>query len=121
MRDGGAEDGVVALETAAGMALVMLALLAILQVLGFARHLLLVHEAARAGARAAAATADDAEVIRAASEASDGVAIRVTVTPPDRASGDLAEVVVRSEASIGPLRSTVSARAAARVEPGVGP
>lgn len=118
MRDD--ESGVVALETAMSVAVVLVVLVGVLQVLGFARHLLLVHEAARAGARAAATTSDDGDVIRAATEASDGVPVRVTVAPPRRRAGDLAEVVVRSEVALGPLRPTVTARAASRVEPGVG-
>lgn len=104
-----------------GIAVVLLLVLLLLAVLGFARDLLLVQEAARAGARAAATTTSDAEVVRTARDAADGTPVSVTVTPRSRRAGDIAEVEVRWSATIGPLHRTVRARAVARVEPVVGP
>lgn len=94
---------------------------ALLQVLGFGRDVLLVHEAARAGARAAATTLSDERVAAVAREAAGGMELSVTVSPADRGPGDLAEVEVRWTSRLGPLRPEVGARAVAQVEPGAEP
>ncbi len=120
--DAGAPDaGVVTLEAALGLGLVLLLVLLLVQTLAFGRDVLLVHDAARAGARAAAAVAGDAAAVRAAREAAEGLPIVVTVGPAARRAGDLAVVEVGVTSVVGPLRPHVRARAVARVEPGVGP
>lgn len=110
----------VTLEAATGIAVVLLLVLLLLHVLAFGRDVLLVHEAARAGARAAATATSDAEVVRVARAAADGRAVRVSVSPGTRRAGDLARVEVRWTSSVGPLRPQVTARAVARVEEVVG-
>lgn len=111
----------VTLEAAMGMAVVLLLVLLLLHVLAFGRDLLLVHEAARAGARAAATTSSEDEIVRVARAAADGTPVTVTVSPRGRRAGDLATVEVRWTSTVGPLRPTVRARAVARTEAVIGP
>lgn len=84
------------------------------------RDVLLAHEAARVGARAAATTSGVAAVVDAAREAAPELVLQVEVTPTTRRDGDLAVVVVRTSRRIGPVTHPISARAVARVEPAVG-
>lgn len=114
------QDGIVSLELALALPLLALAVLAALQSLALARDVLLAHEAARAGARAAATTVTTGPVLAAAEAAADGRPVRVTVSPGRRRPGDLARVDVRIEHRIGPHVVPVRAGAAARVEPGAG-
>lgn len=116
-----AEHGVVTLEAALGVGLVVAAAVLLVHVLAFGRDVLLVHEAARAGARAAATSTGHAAVVRAAREAAPDLPITVSVVPAARQAGDLARVEVALTTTVGPLRPRVRARAAARVEPAVGP
>lgn len=118
MRDG--EHGVVTLEAVAGVAVVLVVAVLLLHVLAFGRDVLVVHEAARAGARAAAATAGEADAVRAAREVAEGLPVHVRVTPAGRREGDLVTVEVTVRRSVGPLSPQVRARAVSRVEPGVG-
>lgn len=111
----------VAIEAATGIAVVLLLMLLLFHVLAFGRDVLLVHEAARAGARAAATTTSDADVVRTARAAADGTPVVVTVAPQARRAGDLATVEVRWTSTVGPFRPLLRARAVARVEPVVGP
>lgn len=103
-----------------GIAVVLLLVLLLFEVLGFGRDVLLVHEAARAGARVAATTASDADVVEVARAAAEGMPVRVTVTPAGRRAGDLATVEVRWTSTVGPFRPGIRATAVARVEPVVG-
>ncbi len=84
------------------------------------RDVLVVHEAARAGARAAATTSGADPVIAAARQAAPELSIEVTVDPVVRGDGDIAMVIVTARRNIGPVRHTIEGRAVARVEPAVG-
>jgi hypothetical protein len=84
------------------------------------RDVLITHEAARAGARAAATTSGSAPVTAAARAAAPELTIEVEVTPGVRRDGDMATVVVTTRRRIGPVTHAVQARAVARVEPAVG-
>lgn len=99
---------------------VMLATLAVLQVVGVVRDALLVHEAARAGVRAAATTTGTSEVVAAVDKAMEGRPHEITVTPINRQSGQLVTVTVRAPTSLGPLDHWVEATLVAEVEPVVG-
>lgn len=116
-----AERGSLTLE--AVLVLPILALLAVglLQVAVVVSDVLLLHEAARAGARTAATTTGADPVVRAARAAApelDGLV--VDVRPVVRRDGDLAHVEVTLERRIGPMTHTLRARAVSRVEPAVG-
>lgn len=84
------------------------------------RDVLVVHEAARAGARAAATTTGADPVIAAARGAAPELAIEVVVSPVARGDGDIAQVIVTARRHIGPMPHRIEARAVARVEPAVG-
>lgn len=114
------QDGIVSLEMALALPLLALAVLAALQSLALVRDVLLAHEAARAGARAAATTLTTAPVRAAAGSAADGRPVRVTVSPARRRPGDLARVDVAIDHRIGSQVLRIRAGAAARVEPGAG-
>ena len=111
----------VTLEAAMGTAVVLLLVLLLFHVLAFGRDLLLVQEAARAGARVAATTTSDDAVVRLARDAADGMPVHVSISPPDRRAGDVVTVEVRWTSTVGPFSPTVRAHAVARVEPAVGP
>jgi len=104
------------------MMLPILALLimALMETAVVIRDVLIAHEAARAGARAAATTSGAEPVIAAARRAAPELMIEVSVSPVVRGDGDIAEVVVTARRSIGPVPHTIEARAVARVEPAVG-
>jgi Flp pilus assembly protein TadG len=84
------------------------------------RDVLVAHEAARAGARAAATTSGAHPVTAAARRAAPELTIEVAVTPVVRGDGDIATVTVTARRRIGPVAHTIRARAVARVEPAVG-
>jgi hypothetical protein len=111
------DAGVVSLEAVWILPLFMLLGLGLLHTLGYARDVLVVHEAARAGVRHAAVTDGVAGPVAAAREAAFGHDVTVTVSPPSRAFGDTVTVEVTVQRHIGPVRYPVSARAYARVEP----
>lgn len=106
-----------------GMLLPVMAIMLTLLVLfaGVARDQIILHEGARAGARAAATTTDDAEVIRRVREAAPELRdLRVTVVPSGRRDGDIARVVVYARRSYPfGIQQTLRAQANSRVEPGV--
>lgn len=112
-------DGVVAIETALTIPLLAVAMVAALQTLGVVRAVLVAQEAARTGARVAAA--GDGDAVSAATEALGGLRGRVTVAPRRLRPGDLVVVTVRVEPTLGPLRRPVTARSVAVVEPGAAP
>ncbi|MDX1620300.1 MAG: TadE/TadG family type IV pilus assembly protein [Nitriliruptorales bacterium] len=116
----GDQDGVLSLEFALALPMLLLAVLAALQGLALGRDVLIVHEAARAGARAAATSTGSGAVDAAISEALDGRDADRTISPPERKTGDLVVVTVVLTSRIGPQELEVSATSAARVEPGVG-
>jgi hypothetical protein len=93
----------------------------LLQIGAIVADTLVVHEAARAGARAAATSTGAGAPTRAAEQAApelDGLTVRVT--PVRRRTGDLVRVRVEVVREIGPVSHVISATATARVEPGVG-
>ncbi len=92
----------------------------LLMAVGLVRDVLLLHEAARAGARTAATTTGAEPVLTAARAAAPELEMTVSVQPVARRDGDLARVEVRAARTIGPVRHALSARAVARVEPAVG-
>lgn len=108
------------LEAVAMLPVLALLMLALFETAGVMRDVLLVHEAARAGARTAATTTGTPPVADAARRAAEELDLRVSVDPVARGDGDLVTVVVTTQRRVGPVTHTVSARAVARVEPAVG-
>lgn len=93
----------------------------LLQVAAIVSDVLLVHEAARAGARTAATTSGSAPVVEAANAAAPELErMTVQVTPVVRRDGDIARVEVAVTRSIGPVDHTLRATSVVRVEPAVG-
>lgn len=115
------QDGAVSLEAALLLPFVALVTLAVLQTVGVARDLLLVHDAARAGARSAATTLGQGPPTDAARSAADGREVTVRVEPARRVVGDLVTVTVDLAGRFGHLPYTVTARSVAEVEPGASP
>jgi hypothetical protein len=114
------QRGVVSLEWVLALPLLALAVTGILEVAGVVRDGLLAHEAARAGVRAAA-TSTGTDAVEAAVERSlRGAVHEVTVSPRERSDGDLVEVTVVLERTLGPVTHRLDASATARVEPAVG-
>ncbi len=114
-------DGALSLEAVLILPIIALVLLALVQVAAVITDVLLVHEAARAGARAAATSTGTEPVVRAAHQAApelDGLVVEVD--PPVRRDGDLARVEVRVDRRLGPTTHTLRASAVIRVEPAVG-
>ncbi|HSK23934.1 MAG TPA: hypothetical protein VK906_12190 [Egicoccus sp.] len=100
-----------------------LALLALglLNTVAVLRDVLLLHEAARVGARVAATTTDNASVANAARDAAPELAgIRLAVAPRQRAPGDVITVSTSVARRVGPTSLLLRATAHARVEPTVG-
>lgn len=115
------QSGVLSLEAVLVLPILAVLVVILLQLAVLIADVLLVHEAARAGARAAATTSSSAPVEQAVREAApelDG--LRVTVTPALRRDGDLARVEVSVRRTIGPVSHRLRASAVARVEPAVG-
>lgn len=93
----------------------------LLQVAAIVSDVLLVHEAARAGARTAATTSGAGPVVEAANSAAPELeGMTVQVTPVVRRDGDIARVEVTLTRSIGPVDHTLKATSVVRVEPAVG-
>ncbi len=115
---GGAEEGMLSLEVVMMLPVIALLVLGLLQVAAFGRDLLVLHEAARVGARVAATTSGSAAPERAARAAAPELpGLVVDVIPAVRADGDLVVVTVRAERRMGPVTRTLQAEALARVEP----
>lgn len=115
------QEAVVSLEWVLALPLLALAVMGVLEVAGIARDALLVHEAARAGVRAAATSTGTEAVRVAVDETLTGRGPEVEVRPRVRAAGELVTVTVTLERSIGPVSHPVQARAVARVEPALRP
>lgn len=112
------EGGMLSLEVVLILPVVALLVLGLLQVAGLGRDLLVLHEAARVGARVAATTTGTSAPERAARAAAPELRdLTVDVAPASRADGDLVVVVVRASHVLGPVSRTLEARAVARVEP----
>jgi hypothetical protein len=113
-----AESGMLSLEVVLVLPVVALLVLGLLQVAALGRDLLVLHEAARVGARVAATTTGAAAPERAARAAAPELAgLVVEVTPAVRADGDLVVVTVWAERRMGPISRTLRAEALAQVEP----
>lgn len=113
--------GSLSLEAVLVLPVLALLVASMVQVGTIVADVLLLHEAARAGARTAATTSGAEAPRRAAVEAVpelDG--LDVQVTPAVRREGDLARVEVVLVRRLGPVEHRLRAEAVARVEPGVG-
>mgnify|MGYP001605237924 CR=1 FL=1 len=120
-RDAPRESGALSLEAVLVVPVVAVLVLGLLQVAALGRDVLLLHEAARAGARAAATTTGVAAPRRAARAAVPELPdLEVEVVPAARRTGDLATVTVRATRRLGPVARELSARAVVLVEPTVG-
>lgn len=109
------------LEVVLVLPVVALLVLGLIQVAALGRDLLVLHEAARVGARVAATTSGATAPERAARAAAPELqGLVVEVTPAVRRDGDLVVVAVLAEHRIGPVTRTLRAQALARVEPVVG-
>lgn len=116
-----AQDGMLSLEAAALFSILALLVVALLEMTGVVRDILVVHEAARVGARAAATTTGTAPVRSAVLDAAEELeGVRVQVDPVARGDGDIVTVVVTAQRKFGDFTYTVRARSVARVEPAVG-
>lgn len=106
------------LEVVLVLPVVALLVLGLLQVAALGRDLLVLHEAARVGARVAATTTgSSAPELAARAAAPELAGLVVEVTPAVRADGDLVVVTVRAERRMGPVTRTLRADALAQVEP----
>jgi hypothetical protein len=115
------EQGMLSLEAVMVLPVIALVVLGLLQVAAVGRDLLLLHEAARVGARVAATTSGTSTPERAVRAAAPELAgLEVAVVPASRRSGDLVLVEVRAVRRIGPVTHGLSASAVAQVEPIVG-
>jgi Flp pilus assembly protein TadG len=115
------QEAVVSLEWVLALPVLALVVVGLLEVGGIVRDVLLLHDAARAGARAAATSTGTASAGAAVAASIGDRDPRVEVTPRDRSAGQLVEVRVSVEGSLGGVAYPLSARAVARVEPVVGP
>jgi hypothetical protein len=112
------EAGMLSLEVVLALPVVAVLVLALLQLAALGRDLLVLHEAARVGARVAATTSGAAAPERAARAAApELLGLVVEVVPVVRSDGDLVVVTVRAEHRFGPVTRTLRAEALARVEP----
>lgn len=115
------EDGALTLESVLVLPVVALLVVGLLQVAALGRDMLLLHEAARSGARVAATTTGADAPRRAAAAAAPELAdLQVVIVPAARRTGDLVTVTVRATRRFGPVVRELSARAVAHVEPTVG-
>jgi len=120
-RGGRDEDGMLSLEAVLVLPVIAVVVLGLIQVAALGRDLLVLHEAARVGARVAATTTGSSAPERAARAAAPELTgLVVSVAPAVRRDGDLVVVEVSAEHRLGPVTRTLSARSIARVEPVVG-
>lgn len=111
------QDGVLSLEAVWILPLLVLLGSGLLLVVGVGRDVLVAHEAARAGARAAATSTGADAVHVAVRRAGPELEFDVRVEPLDRRDGDVVTVTVTTERQVGPLTHVIGAEAVARVEP----
>jgi hypothetical protein len=117
-----AETGALSLEAVLVLPALAMLVMGLLGAVGVVRDVLVLHEAARVGARAAATTSGAAPVVRAVEQAVPELPdVRVTVTPTTRRDGDLVRVLVEVDRRLGPVTHRLRATTVARVEPVVGP
>ncbi len=108
------------LEAVMLLPVLALLMLSLFEVAAVMRDVLVLHEAARSGARVAATTSGVEPVVHAARAAAPELEIAVEVTPSVRRAGDQVTVVVHAQRRVGPLNHRFRAQAIARVEPAVG-
>jgi hypothetical protein len=117
----GPEAGALSLEAVLVLPVLALLVGGLLTTVSVVRDVLILHEAARAGARAAATSTGTDVPVRAAREAAPELPdVAVVVTPGTRRDGDLVRVRVSVDRSLGPVTHRLRASAVARVEPVVG-
>lgn len=117
----GDERGMLTLEVVLLLPVVAVLVIGLVQVAALGRDLLVLHEAARVGARVAATTSGADAPVRAARAAAPELSgLVVDVAPAVRRDGDLVVVIVRADHRLGPVTRTLEARALAQVEPVVG-
>lgn len=115
------DTGALSLEAVLVLPLLAVLVVVLLQVAALVTDVLVLHEAARAGARMAATTSGSTAVVAAAKESAPELPdLTVQVTPTVRGDGDLVRVEVRVTRSVGPVAHRLQAVAHARVEPAVG-
>lgn len=115
------QAGVLSLEAVWVLPVLALLIVGLVLTLGLVRDVLLLHEAARVGARTAVTTTGADPVVAAAREAAPELQLTVHVHPVARRDGDLVTVRVHATRTIGPVAHRLSARAVGRVEPVVAP
>jgi hypothetical protein len=115
------QAGVLSLEAVWILPALALLVVGLLLALGLVRDVLLLHEAARAGVRAAVVSSGADGVVAAARHAAPELDLTIHVDPVVRSDGDLVTVRVHTTRTIGPVDHRLSARAVGRVEPVVGP
>ena len=115
------ERGSLSLESVLVLPVLALLVVGVLEVAALTRDVLVAHEAARAGARAAATSTGTVAVERAARQAAPELEeVVVLVDPVTRRDGDVVRVTVSSRRAVLGVPTTVRASAVARVEPAVG-
>jgi hypothetical protein len=114
------DDGMLSLEAVMLLPVLALLMLSLFEVAAVLRDVLVLHEAARSGARVAATSSGAAPVVHAARAAAPELELAVEVRPQVRRAGDQVTVVVHAQRTVGPINHRLRAQAVARVEPAVG-
>lgn len=115
------QGGSLSLEAVLVLPVIALLALGLLNTVTVLRDVLLLHEAARVGARVAATSTDNRVVADAAMAAAPELAgIELSVTPPSWAPGDVVTVRVSATRRVGPTSLLLRATAHARAEPTLG-
>jgi hypothetical protein len=115
------DEGALSLEAVLVLPVLALLVTGLLGTVGMVRDVLILHEAARAGARAAATSTGAEPVAQAARLAAPELPdLQVVVTPARRRDGDLARVQVEVVRQLGPVTHRLRASTVSRVEPIVG-
>jgi hypothetical protein len=116
-----AESGALSLEAVLVLPVLALLVGGLLATVGIVRDVLVLHEGARVGVRAAATSTGTAPVLRAVHDAVPELPdVRVFVTPAQRTDGELVRVRLEVDRRLGPVTHRLRASAVARVEPVVG-
>ncbi|MBS3941739.1 MAG: hypothetical protein KG028_12345 [Actinobacteria bacterium] len=115
------QGGSLSLEAVFVLPVIALLALGLLNTVTVLRDVLLLHEAARVGARVAATSTDRSVVANAARAAAPELAgIELTVTPPSWEPGDVVTVRVSATRRVGSTSLALRATAHARAEPTLG-
>lgn len=112
------ERGSLSLEAILVLPVIALLGLGLVTTVAVLRDVLLLHEAARVGARLAATTTNDAAVANAARDAAPELAgLRLALSPSPRGTGEVVTVTTSVARRVGPTTLLLRATAHARVEP----